>query len=145
MELSLSSYPDSGTEDSDIEDEASWRRFSHLLTKRMSTGRPLLARVQKHQQTTMAGSLTTGVEEAEGPHTPRVKEQGKVFQQKVAIMRDTLRKEVVPFHRCSVKNSTAVISTKGPVSEVSIVPAGTGDDCWRTVLYDSGHTNLYIV
>ena len=47
-ECSLSSYPDSGTEESDVEDGALCRRFSHLLSERMSTGGPMLARVQRH-------------------------------------------------------------------------------------------------
>ena len=47
---SLSSYPDSDTEDSDLKDGASGRRFSCLLSKRMSSGGLLLARVQKHRK-----------------------------------------------------------------------------------------------
>ena len=89
MELSLSSCPDSGMEHSDIEDRVSWRCFSRLLSKRMSAGGPLLARVQKHQQTTAASSLAAVMEEADGLRALRVKEQGKVFQQNVAVMRDT--------------------------------------------------------
>ena len=42
---SLSSCPDSGTEDSDVEDGVSRRHFACLLGERMSTGGPLLARV----------------------------------------------------------------------------------------------------
>ena len=94
MELSLSSCPDSRTEDSDIEDGASQKHFSCSMNKIMLAGRPFLARVQKHQQMTMAGSSTAGLEEAEGPCALRVEEQGKVFQQNVAVMRDTLREEV---------------------------------------------------
>ena len=45
---SLSSCPDSGTEDSDVVDGTSRRSFSRLLSEGMSTGGPLLARVQKH-------------------------------------------------------------------------------------------------
>ena len=52
--------------------------------------------MQKHRQTTTADSSTMGMEEANGHHIPCIEEQGKVFQQDVAVMRDTLREEVVP-------------------------------------------------
>ena len=44
-EHSLSSGPDSGTEDSNVEDGVSRRRFSYLLSERLSAGRPLLVQV----------------------------------------------------------------------------------------------------
>ena len=48
MELDLSSFPDSRSEDSDVENEASRRRFAHLLSERMSPSGPLLLWVQRH-------------------------------------------------------------------------------------------------
>ena len=62
----------------------------------MSAGRPLLARVQRHRTPAKASSLTVDVEEADGPLTPCTEEQGTVFKQNVAIMRDTLREDVAP-------------------------------------------------
>ena len=87
MELSLSSCPDSRMVESDVEDGASQIRFSRLLSERISASGPLLPRVQKHQQTATVGSSTAVVKEADGPC---VKEQGKIFQQNVAVMKDTL-------------------------------------------------------
>ena len=55
-ECSLSSYPDNGTENSDVEDRALCRCFSRLLSERMSAGGPLLARVQRHRMPAKASS-----------------------------------------------------------------------------------------
>ena len=90
----LSSFPDSGTEDSDA--EASHRRFSHLLSEKMSAGGPLLARVQKHWMPAKARSSEVDAVEADGPHMSHTKEQGTAFKQNMAMMRDTLRQDVAP-------------------------------------------------
>ena len=60
-----------------------------------NVGRPLLAWVQRHRQTTTVGSSTAGVEEAYGPCTLRIEEQGTVFKQNVAVMRDMLQEDMV--------------------------------------------------
>ena len=70
-EHSLSSCPDSGTEDSVIEDRASCRWFSCLLSKRLSAGGPLLARVQRHWLPATASSSAVNAGEANGPRTPK--------------------------------------------------------------------------
>ena len=57
----------------------------------MSTGGPLLPRVQKHWTPVKANSLAVDAEEADGPRIPHTKEQGTAFKQNVAVMRDTLR------------------------------------------------------
>ena len=62
----------------------------------MSAGRTLLARVQKHRTPVKASFAVVGVEEADGPHAPCTKEQGRVFKQNVAIMRDMLYEDVAP-------------------------------------------------
>ena len=80
----------------DVKDGASRRRFSRLLSERMSVGGPLLARVQKHRTPAKSCSSEVGAEEADSPSTTRTKEQGAAFKQNVAVMRDTLREDVVP-------------------------------------------------
>ena len=108
---SLSSCPDSGTEDSDIEAGVSCRRFSRLLGDRMSTGGPLLARVQKHRTPAKTRSSEVGAEEAEGPCTTRPEEQGTSFEQNMAVMRDTIHEDIVP-------PSLQAVSRVGPLSVV---------------------------
>ena len=93
---SLSSCPDSGTKDSNVEDGASRRRFSRLLGEGMLTGEHLLARVQKHRTLAKTRSLEVGAEEAEGPCTTLPEEQGTAFEQYVAVMRDALREYIAP-------------------------------------------------
>ena len=95
-ECSLSSCPDSGMEDFDIEDGAQCRRFSHLLSERMSAGRPLFAlRMQRHRTPAKASSF--GIKLGGGRWPPCAKEQGTVFKQNhVAITRDTLREDMAP-------------------------------------------------
>ena len=80
MELSLSSCPDNKSEDSDIEEGTSQRRFSCLMREKTSAGGSLLLRVQRHRQAATASSSTMVVEEDEATHIPHVEEQGKVFQ-----------------------------------------------------------------
>ena len=91
---SLSSCPDSGTEDSDVEDGASRRDFSHLLSERMSSGGPLRTRVQKHQTPAKVRSLEVEAEEADSPRTTCTKEQGTAFKPNMAVMRDVLHEDV---------------------------------------------------
>ena len=95
-ECSLSTCPDSGTKDSNVEDGVSHRRFSRLLSERISASRPLLARVQRHWTPAMASSSAAKAEDADGPHALHSKEQGTVLNQYVAIMRDMLHKDVTP-------------------------------------------------
>ena len=94
MELALSSCPYSGSEDSDLENEESHRRFSRLLSERMLSGGPLLSWVQKHGQTVTVISAAAIMEEGEGPHVPHIEEQGKEFRQNIAVVWDALREEV---------------------------------------------------
>ena len=89
-QCSLSSCPNSGTEDSDVEDGESRRSFSRLLCERMSSGGPLLARVQKHWTPAKVHSS----EEADGRCTTRVEAQGTSFKQNIAMMRDMLREDM---------------------------------------------------
>ena len=93
---SLSLCPDSGTEDSDVEDGASHRRFSHLLSETMSTGGPLLARVQRGQKHQTPAKACSSEVEADGPGKSCTEEQGPVFKQNVAVMRDMLREDMAP-------------------------------------------------
>ena len=79
-ECSLSSSPDSGTDDSNLEGIALRRRFSRLLSERMSAGGALLARVQRHRMPAKASSSAVDVKEANGPRAPWTKEQGTVFK-----------------------------------------------------------------
>ena len=92
----LSLCPDSGTEDSDVEDGASRRCFSCSLSERMSASGPLLARVQKHQMPAKTCSPEVGAVEADGPSATRTEEEGAAFKQNVAVMRDALREDVAP-------------------------------------------------
>ena len=108
MELYLSSCPNSRTGESDVEDRASQRYFSPLLSERMSTGGSLLVQVQKHWQTAMVGSSTAVVEAAKGPH---IEEQGKVFQQNVIVIKDTLKGRAPP-------PSADMVSRVAPMSSV---------------------------
>ena len=118
MGLSLSSCPDSGMEESD---GASQRRFSRLSSERSLAGRPLLAWVQKQQQPIAASSLATDAE-ANGPCVPCIKEQGTVFKQNMAVMKDMLHKEVLPFLRCAAPSGATVgIAKGGPLASGSAV------------------------
>ena len=90
------------------------RRFSHLTSKKASSGGSLLSWVQRHWQTAMASSSATVVEEDENPHILRIKEQGKVFQQNVGVMWDSLREEVA-------RPSSGVMSKAAPLSSVQRV------------------------
>ena len=62
-EYSLSLCPDSDIEDSDIEDGASCRWFYCLLSERLSPGRPLLVRVQRHRLPTAVSTSAANAEE----------------------------------------------------------------------------------
>ena len=62
----------------------------------MSSGGPLLTRVQKHRTSAKAHSSEVGAEEADSPCTTCTEEQGISFKHNVAIMRDALRKDVAP-------------------------------------------------
>ena len=58
----------------------------------------------------MVGSLTTAMEESKGPRIPCAKEQGKVFQQNIALMRDTLQEEVA-LHSADAVSRAALLSS----------------------------------
>ena len=62
----------------------------------MSTGGPLLTRVQKHRTPVKTHSSEVGAEEANSLSTTCTKEQGAAFKQNVAVMRDALREDVAP-------------------------------------------------
>ena len=65
---SESSCPDSGAEESDIEDGVSHRHFSDLSSERTSASRPLLVRVQKHWQLAMVSSSAVDAEATASAH-----------------------------------------------------------------------------
>ena len=83
MELSLSSCPTTGR-----------RCFSCLTSKKALSGGSLLLWVQRHWQMATASSSAAVLAEGEDPHAPCTEEQGKVFQENVAVIRDSLCKEL---------------------------------------------------
>ena len=96
MGLALSSCPNSRSEDSDVENEASRRCFSRLLSERMSSGRQLCSWAQKHRQTATVHSLARLWRRVRGPHVPSIGKQGKECRQNITVMREILREKVVP-------------------------------------------------
>ena len=122
---SLFSYPYNGSGDSDVEDRESRRRLSRLLSERMSTGGPLLARVQKHQTPAKTRSLEVDAEEADGPCTLPTEEQGHAFKQNMAVIRDMLQADVVPPSSQAVPRAeplSAVPRVELPRVEVPFLP-----------------------
>ena len=90
MELYLSSCPDSGPEDSDIEDGACLS-----LVEGENVGWWAVVGAGAEAPADDNGRFFN-CRHGGGQRPPRVEEQGTVFKQNVAVMRDTFREEVGP-------------------------------------------------